>query len=405
MDSTDIEVKICEFCLASNELRDEILVRGSVIEQCAICHSTGGKALPAEDPIVRRIFRALVRLNYSEWDYNEHLGGDSLQSLVASGRAIFNLNSGASDLEFEQAFLILEDGWYPDNPDDIELGGGYCDGCILNGLRDRMDDAVNAVLHRGLEENYFELRPIVAQLLDSIRGDIAKDIATGAELFRARLGVKTRMRKKGALVLSAEKEKHYLPFSGAEIDRPPLSKATEGRFNRSGVSILYLATDSETAIAELRPHPGHLVSTARFELTRSIHVADFSTHDIRAFLSDDRLEDLRRILSFSAVLNLPVQPEYHALYILTHLFSDCIRDAGYEGLSFRSSVGIGHNLACFATDAFSLVPNSENVQEVRALKYELQPRNCLPQTYDPREFEGDGDDILSTLFDGLARNT
>lgn len=404
MTTTDTESKICEFCLAKNELRDEIQSRGSVIEECEICHNHGGKALPAEDPMVRRVFRALVRLNYSEWDYNEHLGGESLQTLIAKDPYIFNLGSDASLLSFEEAFLILEDSWYPKDPEEIELGGGYWDGCILNGLRDRMDDPVNEVLRKGLEDNYFELRPVVTKLLESIRGDIAKDIPIGNQFFRSRIGVKARMRKKDFFAHFLGKEKHYVPFSGQEIDRPPLSKATEGRFNRSGVSILYLATDIETAVAELRPHPGHLVSTAQFVSTRTIHVADFSTHDIRNFLSDHRLEDLRRILSFGSVLNLPVQPEFRTLYILTHLFSDCIRDAGYEGIYFRSSVGSGCNLACFATNALEQVPDSEVVQEVRSLHYELCLRNTLPSAYDRENFETDGDDILSTLFDGLARS-
>ena len=83
--------RICEFCLAQNELRNEVQLRGQPIEQCSLCHTSGGRSLPVDDPIVRRIFRALIRLHFSEWNYNEHLGGDSLQSLVFESKAIFNL--------------------------------------------------------------------------------------------------------------------------------------------------------------------------------------------------------------------------------------------------------------------------------------------------------------------------
>lgn len=399
------DFRICEHCLADNELRDEVRSRGSRIETCPICHSSNGHALSASDHTARRIFRALVRLNYSEWHYNEHIGGVSLHSLMAEQKKIFNLPSNASSLDFEDAFLTLENqDWYPDNPEDISLGGGYWDGRILNGLRDRMDYGVESAIERGLKENYLYLQPVVLKLIESIRTDIETVLPEGSKYFRARIGVKARMvdvSKKNDPV--AQKDKVYIPFSAADIDRPPITKASEGRFNRSGVSLLYLATYPETAVAELRPHPGHLISTAEFVLTRPVRVADFASHDIHNFLSDNRLEDLRRILSFGAVLNLPIQPEHRALYILTQLFSDCIRDAGYEGISFRSTLGAGTNLACFA-DAFKQIPSSESVFEVRSLKYDLLPRSALPQTYDREKFESDGDNILSTLFDGLARN-
>lgn len=395
------DFKICEYCLADNELRDEIRSRGGRIVKCLICHSENGQALSASDPSVRRIFRALIRLNYSEWCYNEHLGGDSLESIIAEQKNIFNLPTNASLLDFEDAFMALEEDWYPGNPEDISLGGGYWDGNILSGLREQMDPEVEAVLGRGLKENYFYLQPVVLRLIESIRGDIETEIPAGSKFFRARIGVKARMVE--VFDHLEQKNKIYLPFSAADIDRPPIAKASEGRFNRSGVSVLYLATDADTAVAELRPHPGHLVSTAEFVLTRPMKVAQFSSHDIRNFLSDDRLEDLRRILSFGALLNLPIQPEHRALYILTQLFSDCIREAGYEGISFRSTLGVGTNLASFA-DAFKLIPYSELLFEVRSLKYELRSRSTLPQSYDKEKYKADGDNILSTLFDGLARN-
>jgi len=67
--NTDDEFLICEHCLAENELQDELRKRGVLVEECLICHAKGGRALPAQDPLVTRIFRALIRLNYSEWHY------------------------------------------------------------------------------------------------------------------------------------------------------------------------------------------------------------------------------------------------------------------------------------------------------------------------------------------------
>ena len=104
------------------------------------------------------------------------------------------------------------------------------------------------------KKNYFELAEAVDTLLESIHHDISNELAP-PPFFRARIGVKARYKHWLDFGPALRQSKHYLPFSGKDIDRPPITLATEGRFNRAGVSILYLATDVETAVAELRPHP------------------------------------------------------------------------------------------------------------------------------------------------------
>ncbi len=395
---------LCEFCVTENELRLELQERGIPVGKCPLCHQTGGRALPATDNRVTRIFRALVRLNFSEWDYNTHVGGESLQSVVFASKAIFNLSAACSELDFEEVFLAMEGelGWYPATEEDIALGGGYWDGGILDGLRARRNPKVEEVVKDALERNCFETEPAARKLVQTLRADISQVVAAGTEFFRGRVGVQARLRKKNPC-FQVGQDFSYLPYSGKHIDRPPLTLATEGRFNRARVSILYLASDTHTAVAELRPHPGHLVSTARFRLKRNLKVANFANHDIRNFLSDSRLEDLRMILSIADVLNLPVQPEHRALYAITQLFSDALRAEGFEGLTFRSSVGAGTNLTCFSSDAFEILEGSEGVQEVISLEYRMAGMPKLQHDYDQEKFVKDEDGPLATLIHGMAR--
>ena len=402
---TDDEFLICEHCLAENELQDEIRKRGVPIEECLICHAKGGRALPARDPLVTRIFRALIRLNYSEWHYNTHVGGDGLEDLIFRDKKIFNLPEGASQLDFDDAFLVMEAiGWYPKNEEDISLGGNYSEGWVLDGLRDVMDSSIDGIVRRAFKENFHHLLLDVRKIIDRIRLDIEREVEAGRAYFRARVGITERLRKTwGGGEIPTKPQYGYLPFTGKDIDRPPIKVATEGRLNRVRVSVLYMATDVETAVAELRPHPGQLVSTAKFVSLRPIKIADFAAQDIRDYLSDSRLEDLRAALSISSILDLPIQPEQRHLYLLTQLFSDCLRETGFEGVAFRSSVGPGVNVVCFAEDAFQEEPGSGSVMEVRSLQYELVGRESLPQDFDRTDYESDSDDPLSSLADGLAR--
>ena len=395
---------LCEFCVAENELRLELQERGVPVDKCPLCHQNGGRALPATDNRVTRIFRALVRLNFSEWDYNTHVGGESLQSVVFASKAIFNFGSACSELQFEEVFLAMEEelGWYPASEEGIALGGGYWDGGILDGLRDRRNPTVEKVVKAALELNSFEIEPAARELVQTLRADISQVVAVGTEFFRGRVGVQARLRKKNSDPKEGQNFRH-LSYSGKHIDRPPLILAAEGRFNRARVSILYLASDMHTAVAELRPHPGHLVSTARFRLKRNLKVANFANHDIRDFLSDSRLEDLRMILSIADVLNLPVQPEHRSLYAVTQLFSDALRTEGFEGLTFRSSVSAGTNLTCFSSDAFEMMEGSESIQEVVSLQYRMVGIPMLPHDYNREEFVKDEDSPLATLLYGMAR--
>ncbi len=374
-----------------------------MVSNCPICKQRGGLAISADDKVLTRIVRALIRLNFSEWQYNTHLGGNPLQRVVFSSKAIFDFPKDADESAFEDAFLRMEEGsgWYPESDDDITLGGGYWNGGILDGLRTRRDPRVEDLVMDSLHRNSHEIEPQARQLIRSLRGDIALKLRAGQQYFRGRIGVHSRLRKIN--VQPTESPFFYLPFSGRDIGPPPMLHASEGRLNRPRVSILYLASDRETAVAELRPHPGHLISTAAFRLERDIVVADLSDQDIRKFLNDKRLEDLRTILSVADVLNVPVQPEHRFLYAATQLISDAVRAEGYEGLMFSSSVASGFNLVCFDPDVCTMVPSSENIHDVRSLTYQLGAVTALNQDHNPNDYKKDEDSALATLLHGMAR--
>lgn len=389
------EIRICENCLAQNELKDEVLERGYGIRKCKICHSRNVKALPANDILVKRIFRALVRLKYSEWDYNHHLGGDSLQSLIFNEQLIFNLDKNASELDFEDAFLTLEEKeWYPKNPEHISLGGNYSEGWVLNSIGKNINYDLLDIVRGTFNSNYYDLEGKVAEQIEKLRSKITAEHVIGTKFYRARLGVESRLKSSSLF----KKEIKYIPHTGTKIGAPPIEHATEGRLNRQRVSILYLASDTETAIAELRPHPGHLISLGQFRAKKPIKYANLAKHDIREFLSDDLLDSLNHILSVSKVLNLPVQPENKSLYMATQLFADGIRKAGFEGVSFKSSLGHGMNFTSFYPEHFEYIPNSGIVHKIKSLSYKSLPLNTFQTEESKDDFEEEND-FISTIFD------
>lgn len=395
---------ICERCASDNELRLEIQERGVLAKTCPTCQRKGVRTLSAEDRRVKRIVRALIRVNYSEWHYNTHIGGSSLYNLMCKNEVVFSFDKHIDSPLPDEVWSAIEKdiGWYPDSEEDITLGGGYSDGVILDAIRGNHSDFVHGLVNKGLHNNHFEVEPIVRKKLKTLSSYLALNIPAGAEYFRGRVGVSSRL----SPVLPEPgypPEYKYQPYQSVDIDRPPLHLATEGRFNRTRVSVLYLASDSSTAVSELRPDPGHLVSISKFISVRDLKIANFASFDVRNFLSDSKLEQLREILSIGDILNVPVQPEHRYLYSVTQLFGDALRLEGFDGLTFKSSVGEGINLTCFVADAFTPIAGSEAVYEISSLRYELRSMPVIGENYDELEYLRDENSPLSTLLHSLAK--
>jgi RES domain-containing protein len=58
--------------------------------------------------------------------------------------------------------------------------------------------------------------------------------------------------------------------------KPLPDQASGGRANPKGLPYLYVATDRDTAVAEVRPWVGAFVSVAQMALARRLVVTDFS---------------------------------------------------------------------------------------------------------------------------------
>jgi hypothetical protein len=141
---------------------------------------------------------------------------------------------------------------------------------------------------------------------------------------------------------------------------PPADTCGNGRANPSGIPYFYIASSEETALAEVRPHPGDFVSIGRFILDREKAVVDL--RDPRRSISpfgkdEDTLRALRQDLVFlqklSDDLAKPFQPRMaHLEYLPTQYLCEFIRKAGYAGVVYRSAVGEGTNYVIFDEEDF-----------------------------------------------------
>lgn len=101
-------------------------------------------------------------------------------------------------------------------------------------------------------------------------------IPKGEKVWRARVGCEE---VKVELAHRYFTYKDY-PFQGNDMKEPPVRWDVEGRANPRGISYLYVASNLNTAIGEVRPWIGSKVSVGEFVAMRDLTVIDCSKHHL-----------------------------------------------------------------------------------------------------------------------------
>lgn len=331
----------------------------------------------------------MIRIHYSEYEYNGHLGGDHLSTILFGKNEIFDLSQSANQEEFESSFSDVEDGWYPEGDDKVSLGGGYWDGNILFSLAKYQHHRVYRLAEAALKSNSYNLLEDAKSIFASISDLVREEVRQDSVWFRARLGFKEKFRSS----LGAYSQYYaYSPYARNEVGAPPPHIASEGRLNRHRMSVLYLASDELTAISEVRPHPGHILSVGQFLPRQSITVANLASPRVEGHASDKLLDRLHLAISLGVFANLPVTPETRHWYMATQLIGDAARESGFQGIMFRSTVSSGTNLVVFDPSLFNQAHLVRPV-EVESLSYRIAPL-LDASSVDLEDYEEDHDDFL-----------
>jgi hypothetical protein len=180
----------------------------------------------------------------------------------------------------------------------------------------------------------------------------------GNQLFRARI----------------QNDDSTIPL--AKMGKPPAKEVKNGRANPVGIPYLYAASTPETAIAETRPHPGDRMYVARFKVISPLRLLNLlhPRKTISPFEIDElELPGLRYDLSFlchlESELSKPILPRVADLeYLPTQYLCEFIKNCGYDGVAFKSSISVGANIALF--DDSKVRANKLYQYQVTKLRYE-----------------------------------
>lgn len=363
---------ICLNCVKAISLKKLIQTKGNVIKKCKTCNSKNVKALDCKNNELRQLFKALIRFYFSEVDYNTHWGGNSFERLLSMENPIISCNSNVNEDEWESAIFTLFENVYEEYDKGITLFSGYDkngqQNMLLEAIESSSASSLNSIKSELAKKNHFLLIDKGINLICEHISKLLRNISSGCQFFRARIGYA----EEGIPIVGDNygRIRHFQPYMNADISAPPPLKAVSGRMNRDGVSFLYLANDAETAVAEVRPHPGHIVSIGQFLCKRKLKIADFNSIDIYDFyLNDEKLDVFRLLNCINVLFSIPIPPDQRQNYSITQFLSDVLRELEFDGIAYKSSVGSGCNFTFFNPDEFEYIPESGSLVRIKNVVY------------------------------------
>ncbi len=158
------------------------------------------------------------------------------------------------------------------------------------------------------------------------------------------------------------------PLPANKMDAPPQKCTKAGRANSPGIRVLYAAMEKETAMAEVRPEKGVQVTIANLTGKAELRLADLTTDmgipDPFVYPGEQLKYLITRnafLYSVNIAMSVPIRREDVDIdYIPTQYVAEIIKDAGYDGIIYRSSLAEGgKNIVIFSPDKIVIDDKTE----------------------------------------------
>jgi RES domain-containing protein len=158
----------------------------------------------------------------------------------------------------------------------------------------------------------------------------------------------------------------------SEMGAPPPNLARPGRMNPLGIPYLYVALDQATAIAEVRPWLGALLSVARLSPQQMLRVVNLNYRDVKPpemqVQKGEQQDYLAFLLFMLRTLARPQDPNDELSYIPTQYFAEKFKRRGLDGIIYFSVLHEeGSNLVLF--DVNSATVKDVSLHEVRGVSH------------------------------------
>lgn len=364
---------VCDRCFADKYLIEMIRSEGKR-GRCPWCGSRKARVLHLSE--LTPLFRQLVGTYVQTYDIDR---GDTIEQLIQDDWGIFS-EAIAVTQDRRMRDLVQQILWFGYHAkDDVDLpnyaelfrdGGNtlwdewheHAAAVLLGDAADAMATEAPSEDEEGDRSDYWYV-----DRLEVAFEDLDAHLDKGTRFARARI--------------------HDDPLQGdrfapADLGAPPADKARAGRCNRKGRSVLYLASDPETALREVRPWRGAAVAVAPVTLLRDVRVVDLTQprlFDSPFELSEENIGwkiQLQGLLfRLAEEMSTPVIGREDLFYRPTQYLCERAEAARYDGVVYPSAVGPGHNVVLFDPS----VAQADALQYMRILDVDVRQESLRDQ--------------------------
>ncbi len=141
---------------------------------------------------------------------------------------------------------------------------------------------------------------------------------------------------------------------------PQKQQAIEGRANPKGIPHLYMSTDKQTAMSEVRPWVGVKVSVAEMKTVRPLRVIDCSVNMLKKPYYEHEPNDVKKAAAVWSMIDhafsKPVTNHHDtAEYVPTQIIAEMFKANNYDGILYKSMFAEGFNMVVFEIESVILL--------------------------------------------------
>jgi len=193
------------------------------------------------------------------------------------------------------------------------------------------------------------------------------------ELISDLISFMTRKIKKGNILYRARISSENIKIDPVNMGKPPSHRSQSGRANPKGIPYLYLGSNRKTVIAEARPLILDCITIGKFKVIESLDIIDLINPSIESpFRLKNDLEYLLMYLEFlrklGEELSKTINPQVADLqYVPLQYLCEFIKNKGYDGVAYKSSLTKGYNLAIYSDQKVKCISTERH--KVHNIKY------------------------------------
>ena len=356
----------CIECFCDSELR-KIIDATSIVGDCNFCGGEGVKIYPiGETGEVEALINSVVE----EYEVSDKGYGD-LETVLLEEWSIFS----------DKFFPVFEAGVYSfDTPEfPIELVKALC-----SAFRDRNDDIYSkvVVLQQSDDDAMSEYGIVSGLDWESFSGEIKWGNRFHNNLFNSEsmasfLTYAVKTYDEESVFYRARRAGNNKGLVVDEMGAPPRGVSSAGRINPEGISVLYLASDAETALSEIRASTYDFVSVGTFSAKKKFRVVNLlELARISPFVYGDLWQfviNQQCLRDFSDAVSKPLRrSDSHLDYLPTQFIAEFIKSENYDGVEYKSTMNPnGTNIAIFDEDLFQCI--EVQTVEISRIHFNTEP--------------------------------